>query len=153
MQMIQNLKEDKYTIDEALPRTPRYSKTGTPATSSPVATGISIDECKYKCDLLDGCTAFDHVYDTGECYIGDGQYVRTSFLGETLKKSDKYRLNFQEGGVIEKANRYIKRAIMMQGRYSVLNELGTNILADGWGGFDWMIHREVGPSPFTHVPA
>jgi hypothetical protein len=153
LQMVQNLKEDKYELPEALPRTPRYARTGSVSTATPVATGISIDECKYKCDLDYACPAFDYVDETGACIIGEGQYVRTSFLGATLKQSDKYRMNFDEGGIIEKVNRYVKRAIMMQGRYSVLNELGTNIVTDPWQGFDWMIHREMGPSFFTQVPA
>ena len=156
LQMVQNLKEDKYKLSEAIPRTPRYVKNGTTAFPAPVgiiASGISIDECKYKCDLDYACPAFDYDDDTGDCILGSGRYVRSSFLGATLKQSDKYRLNFEEAGVIEKVNRYIKRAIMMQGRYSVLNELGTNIVTDPWQGFDWMIHREMGPSKFTHVPS
>ena len=146
------MKENKFELNESIPRTPRYDRSGTVSVTSFQYDKISIDECKYKCDLDVTCTAFDYEENTGECILGEGQYVKTSDMGSVLKSSDRYKMNFDEAGIIEKVNRYYKRAVMMQGRYSVLNELGTNIITDDWQGFDWMIHREMGPSQFTHVP-
>ena len=104
-----------------------------------VYNGISIDECRYKCFVDETCQHFN--YEEGTCTIGYGLYEQTSHLGNNLISSDKYKLSYLDSGVLERVNRYFKRARMMQGRYSVLHELGINDIVGVWHGCDWLTAR------------
>ncbi len=117
-----------------------------------VFNGISIDECRYKCFTDANCQHFNYEENEGVCTVGYGLYEQTKHLGDALLITDRYRLTYLKTDVLERVNRYYKRARMMQGRYSVLHELGINNILDKWQGYDWMVHREMGPSLFTTVP-
>lgn len=152
--MIQNERLTVIALPESLPRASRYTDLGASTTNSGnvTVTSISIDECRSKCNANNTCSAFDYVENTGACILNSGRYVKTLGRGHSLIGRDDYKSKFLDSGYIETVNAYFKRAKMMQGKYSVLDELGIETVTDERQGYDWMIRREVGPSKFTKVP-
>ena len=138
-----------FKVNESIPRLPNYIENGTYVDLPNKTSGISIDECRYKC-YTKQCKAFGYNETSGSCVIGSGQYKSDEYI--SIIKTDGYNTTFLESYILEDVTRYYKRAIMMQGKYSVLDELGIGQITDVWKGHDWIIHRELGPSKFTSVP-
>lgn len=115
-----------YSLKDKVESTlPRVSKVIVEGSASDVeGIEMSIDECRMKSEA-----SFDYV--NGKCVLNGTRYKKIARGGSDVS-------------IVKETNRIYKRALMMQGRYSVLNEMGINSITDEWQGFDWMIRREVG---------
>ncbi len=155
-------------VSDAVPRSTRYVRINTLENLynpyvvyvdfAAVSTGISIDECRNRCDSDESCTHFEHIEKPypgkdGMCGLGVvGSYEKIPAKGMAVMDRDDYQSSFLKSVALENINTYFRRAKMMQGRYSVLDELGIGKITDDWQGYDWTIRREVGPGVTTEVP-
>ena len=129
-----------YTLQEAIPRARVYNKTGTESSGAVVFSERSQQECENLC--RGNCTSYSYDEVSGNCTLGTGQYQLVSARGQNLPSVNTSMIN--------NVHKLFKRAKMMQGRYSVLDELG--VILPQHTGYDWMIRTEVNPSLFTRVP-
>ena len=96
------------------------------------------------CILTDDLTTTEAAAD----YIS---YTKTSHNGYNLMVSGGYQ-SYVNTGIFQTVNKYIKRAIMMQGKYDMFNEMNFEGIDSSWLGYDWVIRTELSPHPNLKTP-
>ena len=160
--------QDVLTLKDKLLRQPSYEKISTDGIkfSNPITfggnggnnrTNTNPSTCRSECDVHSSCTGFSYNVQNGFCILTDDSttteaaadyisYTKTSHNGYNLMVSGGYQ-SYINTGIFQTVNKYIKRAIMMQGKYDMFNEMNFEGIESNWLGYDWVIRTELSPHP------